>query len=284
MKRKMTRIAFLVLCLVAASAAHADDDFFMTLGVSKSARLAGLLDYILPIFKLASNVRVQVLALEPGQEVASGEVSDANALLLDDRAAIDKIMADKFGILRHDAIYDDALIAGPKSDPAGIRGLRDAGKALAQIAAKGASFVGRGDGSEINLRELRLWKSAGSQPDQSAAWYRETKQDMPATLSVAAATNAYTLTDRATWASFTDRGNLEILGEGDPALFNVFVSVMVNPEKEPRDKYIFTRIWYDWLTDKHGLAAITSYKIDDSQIFFPCQGDAIELCQGASQR
>jgi len=277
----MIRIALVFVSLAAASAAHADDEFFITLATSKSARLAGLFDYILPIFKSASNVSVRVMALEPGQEVASAaEASGADALLLDDRAAAEKIIADKFGVGRHYAIYDDAVIAGPKSDPAGIRGLHEAGKALAQIAAKGAPFVSRGDGSDTNQLELRLWKSAGVQPDKSAAWYHEAKQDMTATLSVAAASNAYTLTDRASWANFADRTDLEILTEGDPALFNVFVSITIDPEKEP--KYVLTGIWQGWLNGKHGAAAITSYKINDEQIFFPCQGDALAKCQSAS--
>ena len=279
---KMIRIALLLLCLIGATAARADDDFFMTLASSKSAPLLGLLDYILPIFKSASNVRVQVVSIEPGQEIASGENSGANALLIDDHAAVDKIIADKFGITRSVAIYDDAVIVGPKSDPAGIRGLHDAGNAFAQIAAKRASFVSGGDGSNTNGLELRLWKSAGTQPDISTPWYHQAKQDMQASLHQAAAMNAYILTDRATWAGFTDRRDLEILGQGDPALFNVFVSIMVDPEKEPQNKYIFTRIWYDWLLDKHGSAAITSYKINDDQIFFPCQGAALELCRTAA--
>lgn len=275
----------LVLCLSVASAARAADGFFITLATSKSARLAALLDYILPIFKSASNVRVQVVALEPGQEVApAAEASGADALLLDDRAATEKIIADKFGIGFRYAIYDDAAIVGPKSDPAGIRGLHEAGKALAQIAAKGAPFVSRGDGSDTNQLELRLWKSAGAQPDKSAAWYHEAKQNMAATLGIAAASNAYTLTDRASWANFTDRKDLEILTEGDPALFNVFVSIMVDPEKEPQKKYVLTGIWQGWLHGKPGFAAITSYKINGEQIFFPCQGDKLELCRAASRQ
>lgn len=280
----MIRVVCLVLSLAVTSTAHADDDFFLTLGTSKSVRLVGLLDYILPIFKSASNVRVQVIPLEAGQEIESGKKGKANALLLDDPAAVDKVMNEKFGVLRNEAFADDAVIIGPKSDPAGIRGLKDTAKAFAQIAAKGAPFVSNGDGGDINQLELRLWKSAGTQPDKSVKWYREAKQDMPATLSLAATTGAYALTDRATWASFNDPKTLEILSEGDPALFNVFVSVMVDPEKEPRDKYIFTRIWSDWISDKHGPAAITAYKINGEQIFFPCQDSARELCQSASKK
>ena len=124
----MIRVVCLVLSLAVASTAHADDDFFLTLGTSKSVRLAGLLDYILPIFKSASNVRVQVIPLEAGRQIESGEKGKANALLLDDPAAVDKVMTEKFGVLRNEAFADDAVIVGPKSDPAGIRGLKDAGR------------------------------------------------------------------------------------------------------------------------------------------------------------
>jgi tungstate transport system substrate-binding protein len=277
----MIRAALFLLILLGASGAYADDEYFMTLGISKSAELAGLLDYILPTFKSASNVRVRPVEIDPGGQVASAESGGANALLLDDWAASDKIMSDKFGIQRRLALYDDAVIIGPKSDPAGIRGLRDAGKAFAQIAAKGVLFVSRGDGSRANQMELRVWKTAGIQPDAGATWYRISRQNRAATLGLAAATNAYTLAERASWANFADRRDLEILSEGDPSLFNIFVSVLVDPEKESRDKYAVTRIWYDWLNDKHGFAAISSYRINDSQIFIPCQGPTLAGCQAA---
>jgi ABC-type tungstate transport system permease subunit len=145
-----------------------------------------------------------------------------NALLLDDRPAEDKIIADGYGVVRFDAMYDDFVIVGPSSDPAGIRGFNDAGKAFAQIAATGALFASRGDDSGTNRLELRIWKSAGAEPDKQAAWYRDVTQRMEETLNLAAAMNAYTITDRATWANFKKRQILEILTEGDSALFDTF--------------------------------------------------------------
>jgi tungstate transport system substrate-binding protein len=277
----MTRMFFLLLCLAAGGSAHAQE--FMTLGATKSTHLSGLLDYALPIFQAASNLNVHVVAIDRGQSVAIGERGDAEALLLADRPAEDKIVADGYGVIRSDAIYSDFVIVGPGSDPAGIRGVSDAGKAFALIAAKGALFASRGDDSGVNRRELRLWKSAGAAPNAATAWYRATKQDMEATLDLAATMNAYSLADRATWANFKNRKNLEVLTAGDPALFKVYGSIVISPDKWPQIKLTYARIWHGWLTDKHGSAAITSYKIDGEQIFFPCQGGAPATCRSASR-
>ena len=125
-----------------------------------------------------------------------------NALLLDDRPAEDKIIADGYGVVRLDAMYDDFVIVGPIFDPAGTLGLNDTSKAFAQIAATGALSAIRGDDSSTDRLELRLWRSTGAEPDKQAAWYRDVAQGLKEKLNLAAAMNAYTLTDRATWANF----------------------------------------------------------------------------------
>jgi tungstate transport system substrate-binding protein len=181
-------------------------------------------------------------------------------------------MADGFGIDRREVMYNDFVIVGPSTDPAHIRGVKDARKALTQIAAAGALFASRGDDSGTNRMELRLWKSASIQPDKS--WYRDLGQGMGATLNIAAAMNAYTLTDRATWANFKNRQNLEILTEGDVALFNPYGSILANPAKWPQVKYSDAKIWHEWLASKPGLDAITSYKINGEELFFPPRREA----------
>ena len=150
-----------------------------------------------------------------------------------DRIGEDKFVAEGYGIDRRDVMYNDFVIVGPNADPAHIRGLKDTRTALAQIAAAKAPFASRGDDSGTNRMELRLWKSAGIQPDPKSGWYRDLGQGMGPTLNIAAGMNAYTLTDRATWANFKNRQNLEILSEGDPALFNPYGSILVNPAKWP---------------------------------------------------
>ena len=262
------RIVALVLSTFVASVAQADERF-ITLSSTTSTQDSGLFGYILPIFKAAAGLNVHVVAVGTGQALAIGERGDADALLIHDRIGEDKFVADGYGIDRRDVMYNDFVIVGPSADPAGIRGLKDARKALAQVAAMKSPFVSRGDDSGTNRMELRLWKSAGIQPDPYSGWYRDLGQGMGPTLNISAAMNAYTLTDRATWANFKNRQTLEILTEGDPALFNPYGSILVNPAKWPHVKISEARIWHEWLTTKPGLGAITSYRINGAQPFFP---------------
>ena len=270
----MIQIVALILSIIVVSAAQADERF-ITLSSTTSTQDSGLFGFILPIFKAATGLSVHVVAVGTGQALAIGERGDADALLVHDRVGEDKFVAEGFGIDRRDAMYNDFVIVGPKSDPAHIRGLKDARKALEQIAAAAAPFASRGDDSGTNRMELRLWKSAGIQPDPHSGWYRDLGQGMGATLNIAAAMNAYTLTDRATWANFKNRQNLEILTEGDPMLFNPYGSILVNPAKWPKVKFADAKIWHEWLTTKPGLDAITSYKINGEEVFFPPRAEAI---------
>jgi tungstate transport system substrate-binding protein len=212
---------------------------------------------------------VHVVAVGTGQALALGERGDADALLVHDRPGEDKFVAEGYGVDRRDVMYNDFVLVGPKSDPAAIRGLKDAGEAFRRIAAKVALFASRGDDSGTNRMELRFWKSVGIAPDKSGAWYRDLGQGMGPTLNIAAGLNAYTLTDRATWANFKNRQDLQILVEGDPALLNPYGSILVNPAKWPHVKASDARTWHEWLTSKPGLDAITSYRINGEELFFP---------------
>jgi len=269
----MIRIAILLFSIVVSSAAQADERF-ITLSSTTSTQDSGLFGHILPIFRAATGISVHVVAVGTGQALAIGMRGDADALLVHDRVGEDKFVADGFGIDRRDVMYNDFVIVGPNGDPAHIRGLKDARKALQQIAAAAAPFASRGDDSGTNRMELRLWKSAGIQPEPRNGWYRDLGQGMGATLNIAAAMNAYTLTDRATWANFKNRQNLEILTEGDAALFNPYGSILVNPAKWPSVKFTEAKIWHEWLTTKPGLDAITSYKINGEELFFPPRPEA----------
>src|SRR5262249_34187162 len=173
--------------------------------------------HVLPIFTAASGITVHVVAVGTGQALAISARGDADALLVHDRVGEDKFVADGFGIDRRDVTYNDVVIAGPGSDPAHIRGLKDARAALQQIAQAAAPFASRGDDSGTNRMELRLWKSAGIQPDPHSGWYRDLGQGMGATLNIAAGMNAYTLTDRATWANFKNRRDLGVLIQDNTA-------------------------------------------------------------------
>jgi tungstate transport system substrate-binding protein len=264
----MLRIVALIVGILALAPARADDRF-ITLSSTTSTPDSGLFGHILPIFIAATGITVHVVAVGTGQALAIGARGDADALLVHDRVGEDKFVADGFGVDRRDVMYNDFVIVGPGSDPAHIRGLKDARIALKQIAEAAAPFASRGDDSGTNRMELRLWKSAGIQPDPQGGWYRDLGQGMGATLNIAAAMNGYTLTDRATWANFKNRQGLEILAEGDPALFNPYGSILVNSARWPKVKYGDAKIWHEWLTSKAGLDAITSYRINGEQLFFP---------------
>jgi tungstate transport system substrate-binding protein len=271
----MFRVTALLISILLAAPASAQDSFkdkFITLSSTTSTEDSGLFGHIIPLFRAASGLDVHVVAVGTGQALALGARGDADALLVHDRAGEDKFVADGYGIDRRDVMYNDFVIVGPKSDPAGIRSVKEARAAFARIAASGSVFASRGDDSGTNRMELRIWKSAGIAPDQRSPWYRDLGQGMGPTLNIAAGLNAYVLTDRATWANFKNRQELEILTEGDPELLNPYGSILVNPAKWPHVKAVEARAWYEWLTSKPGLAAITSYRINGEQLFFPPLG------------
>jgi tungstate transport system substrate-binding protein len=260
----------LIKCLTDAIATSAQAiKRFITLASTTSMQDSGLLGHILPLFRAASGIDVHVAAVGTGQALAMGARGEADALLVHDRAGEDKFVADGFGMDRRDVMYNDFVLVGPSSDPARIRGLRNARQALSQIAITAAPFASRGDDSGTHRMELRLWKAVGSRPDAHSGWYRDVGQGMGATLRVAAGMNAYTLTDRATWLKFKNGQCLEIHIEVDPALFNPYDSILVNPAKRPNVKFGDAKIWHEWLATKPGLDAILSYRIDGHELFSP---------------
>lgn len=220
------------------------------------------------MFKQASGIDVHVVAVGTGQALAVGTRGDADALLVHDRAGEDKFIAEGHGIDRRDVMFNDFVLIGPKADPAGVKGVKDAKEALRQIAAAKAAFASRGDDSGTHRMELRLWKAAGVDLAGNPAWRKETGSGMGPTLNVAASLDAYVLADRATWANFKNRQNLEIVSEGDPVLFNPYGSILVNPGLHPQVKAQAARRWHEWLTSEAGRAAIGAYKINGEQVFF----------------
>ncbi|MEA2838864.1 MAG: tungstate transport system substrate-binding protein [Methylobacteriaceae bacterium] len=262
-------LAGCVAAIVCAGAVRAEERF-ITLASTTSTEQSGLFDYILPIFQKESGITVRVVAVGTGQALAIGARGDADALLVHDRVGEDKFVANGNGIDGRDVMFNDFVLVGPKADPASVRGLKDAKEALKRIGAAHAPFASRGDDSGTNRLELRLWKAANI--DVRAAgggWYRELGSGMGPTLNTSAGLEAYTLTDRATWANFANRESLEILVEGDAALFNRYGSILVNPRKFPHVKADDARRWHEWLTSAAGRAAISSYKIKGEQLFFP---------------
>jgi tungstate transport system substrate-binding protein len=241
---------------------------FITLASTTSTEQSGLFGHIVPIFRRDTGIDVRVVAVGTGQALAIAARGDADALLVHDRAGEEKFVADGHGLDRRDVMHNDFVLIGPKSDPAGIEGLKDAREAFGRIAAARTAFASRGDDSGTHRMELRLWRAAGVDP-RSEPFYRELGSGMGPTLNTAAGLDAYALSDRATWASFKNRQNLEILVEGDPALFNPYGSILVNPAKGAHIKAADARAWHEWLTSEKGRAAISSFRIDGQQLFFP---------------
>ena len=173
------------------------------------------------------------------------------------------------GVKRFQVMYNDFVLVGPKSDPAGIKGKKDILAAFRSIAEKGVLFVSRGDKSGTHTAELALWKAANLDPAKAkASWYREIGQGMGAALNIANALNAYTLSDRGTWISFQNKGDLDIVVEGDNRLANQYGIILINPEKCPSVKKDLSQAFIDWLISSDGQNAIRSYKIEGKQLFF----------------
>jgi tungstate transport system substrate-binding protein len=266
-------LAGCIAAIVCAGAVRAEERF-ITLASTTSTEQSGLFDYILPIFQRESGITVRVVAVGTGQALAIGARGDADALLVHDRVGENNFVADGNGIDRRDVMFNDFVLVGPKADPAQVRGLRDTKEALKRIASRHAPFASRGDDSGTNRLELRLWKTADIDVNTAGGgWYRELGSGMGPTLNASAGLDAYTLTDRATWANFGNRSSLEIFVQGDAALFNPYGSILANPQRFPHVKAADARRWHEWLTSAAGRAAISSYKIKGEQLFFPL-GDA----------
>jgi tungstate transport system substrate-binding protein len=267
----MPRLAALVLAIIWAASCAAPnaraEQRFITLASTTSTEESGLFGYLLPIFRDKTGIEVRVVAVGTGQALAIGARGDADALLVHDRAGEDKFVADGYGTDRRDVMYNDFVIIGPRDDPAGIKGMKDAKAAFAKIAAAASPFASRGDDSGTNRMELRMWKALGLSP-KSGAWYRELGSGMGATLNTAVQMNAYALADRASFAHFKNRGELVILVEGDKLLLNPYGSILVDPARWPQVKAGDARLWHEWLTSAEGRAAITSYRVNGEELFF----------------
>jgi tungstate transport system substrate-binding protein len=242
----------------------------ITVASTTSTEQSGLFGYLLPQFSQAEGIVVKVVAVGTGQALDIGRRGDADVVFVHDRPAEDKFMAEGQGVKRFDVMYNDFVIVGPKSDPAHIAGDKDVVDALKKIAVAKAAFISRGDRSGTNEAELRLWKEAGI--DVGAAkdsWYREIGQGMGPALNMAASSNAYLLSDRGTWLSFKNRGDLAILTEGDKRLFNQYGVMLVNPAKHPDAKSKDGQAFIDWLISRKGQETIAAYKVGGEPLFFP---------------
>ena len=243
---------------------------FIVVASTTSTEDSGLFKYLLPLFKAKSGIDVRVVAQGTGQALATARKGDADVVFVHDRLAEQKFVDEGFGIDRREVMYNDFVIVGPKADPAKIAGGRDVIAALRKISAAAAPFTSRGDKSGTHAAELRYWKQAEIDPQLGKGnWYRETGSGMGPTLNTASAMGAYAFTDRGTWLSFKNRGDLVIAVEGDTKLFNQYGVMLVSPAKHGHVKKELGMQFIEWLTSVEGQAAIAGYKIEGQQLFFP---------------
>jgi tungstate transport system substrate-binding protein len=235
-----------------------------------STQDSGLFGHILPLFKAASGIEVRVVAQGTGQALDTGRRGDADVLFVHAKAQEEKFVTDGFGAKRFPVMYNDFVLIGPKSDPAGVKDQSDIVAALQAIKAKASPFISRGDRSGTHSAELDLWIAAGIDiAKDKGPWYKEIGQGMGAALNTASASNAYVLADRGTWISFKNRGELDIAVQGDKRLFNQYGVMLVNPAKHPHVKKEPGQAFIDWLVSAAGQKAIADYKIEGQQLFFP---------------
>ncbi len=265
-------LSFAVALYVGAVAAYAlaiAEDRSIVVASTTSTQDSGLFGYLLPIFKAKTGIEVKMIAQGTGQALDTARRGDADVVFVHAKSQEEKFLAEGFGVKRFDVMYNDFVLIGPKDDPAALKG-KDIETALKTIQAKGTPFVSRGDRSGTHAAELALWKQAGI--DIAAGkgpWYREIGQGMGAALNAASGMNGYVLSDRGTWISFKNRGDLQIVVEGDKRLFNQYGVMLVNPEKYPSVKKELGQAFVDWLISPEGQAAIAGYRIDGEQLFFP---------------
>ena len=236
-----------------------------------STQDSGLFDYLLPLFTQKTGIAVKVLAQGTGQALDTGRRGEADVVLVHNKSAENRFIDEGDGVKRVPVMYNDFVLIGPKSDPAGISDLKDVAKAFKAIKAKSATFISRGDRSGTHLAELRIWhKDVGIDIENDrGSWYTSIGQGMDAALQMAVAGNAYVLSDRATWIHLKNRGDLQILVEDDKRMFNQYGVILVNPAKHPNVKHEFGQQFIDWLVSPEGQKAIADYKIKGEQLFFP---------------
>jgi tungstate transport system substrate-binding protein len=272
-RRTLIAAAVLAVAAFAAPGAQAQDKSIVVASTT-STQDSGLFEYLLPIFKQKTGITVKVIAQGTGQALDTGRRGDADVVFVHARSAELKFLAEGQGVKRYPVMYNDFVLIGPKSDPAHLKGMKDVAKAFQVLKDKQVPFISRGDRSGTNIAELNLWKDAGIDINKDKGpWYKAIGQGMGAALNTAGASNAYVLSDRGTWIHFKNKGDLEIVVEGDKRMFNQYGVMLVNPAKHPNVKKELGQTFIDWLISPEGQKIIANYKINGQQLFYPNAND-----------
>ena len=269
MRRRML-VALLGVAAMLAGPVQAAAEHTITVASTTSTQDSGLFSHLLPLVREYTGITVKVLAQGTGQALDTARRGDADVVFVHDVEAEERFVAEGHGVRRHPVMYNDFLIAGPAADPAGIAGGRDVVRALQSIFRGGHPFVSRGDRSGTHQAELRLWSAAGLAPRPGEhGWYRAVGQGMGPALNIASASDAYVMTDRATWTSFRNKGTLVALVEGDRRLFNQYGLILVNPARHPHVKAAPAQRFIDFMLSPAGQRAIAAYRVGGQQLFHP---------------
>jgi len=272
MKRLCLGIICLILALCFLAAASAAEEKVLMMATTTSTDNTGLLDYLAPKFKEATGIELKWTATGTGKALKLGENCDVDILLVHAPPAEEKFVADGFGIDRREIMYNDFVIIGPESDPAGIKG-KSIKDAFAMLKAKQAVFTSRGDNSGTHKKELSLWKAANLPVPEKESWYVQTGQGMLATINIAAEHNGYTMTDRGTYIKYESnlKGNppLKILVEGDAALLNQYSVIAVNPEHCDKVNNDAAARFTEWITGPEAQQLIKDLKLLGKPLFTP---------------
>ena len=255
---------------IAAAMPALAQDKSIVVASTTSTQDSGLFEYLLPLVKAKTGITVKVISQGTGQALDTGRRGDADVVFVHAKSAEEKFLAEGQSVKRYPVMYNDFVLIGPKSDPAGIKGMKDVGKALATIMDKKADFISRGDKSGTHVAELALWKASGIDIETAkGTWYKSIGQGMGAALNTAGAGNAYVLSDRGTWIHYKNKDQLAVLVEGDKRMFNQYGVMLVNPEKHPTVKKDLGQAFIDYLISPEGQKAIANYKINGEQLFYP---------------
>ncbi len=237
----------------------------LRMAVTTSFHNSGLADVLLPEIANDTGLDVQLLVVGTGQALKLGRAGDVDAILVHSRAAEEAFVAEGYGTVRTQIMYNDFVIVGPQSDPAGVAQLDSAAQALRAIAMTQADFISRGDDSGTHKKEKSLWDSVGISPE--GAWYKAVGAGMGAALNTAAGLGAYILTDRASWLNFGNKSDLALIFEGDPVLFNQYSFIPVSPARHPHVKADATETLRQWLVSDRAKRLINGYTLQGQQLF-----------------
>jgi len=255
---------------LSAGVLSAEEENFIIVASTTSTQNSGLFDHLLPEFQAATGIEARVVALGTGAALAYGKRCDADVVLVHAPGAEREFVEQGYGVERIALMHNDFVIVGPANDPAGIRGAESASGAIGRIGSLGARFVSRGDRSGTHTKELALWRKTGTDPSiDTGAWYLESGAGMGQSLNMARAMDAYILVDRGTWLSFGSRGDLELLVEGDPDLFNPYSVIAVDPGHCPDVRHEASKAFISWLVSESGQEAIGRFRLAGQPLFIP---------------